>query len=80
MLWSMVGGCLVLRGMLHFRYLPVLYTKEMSKIKGVAEVGAVLLTMTDLTGISHCLCGMAVQRQTMALEVESIVLQGLCSH
>jgi hypothetical protein len=52
----------------------------MSKIKGVAEVGVVMLTMAELTEISHCLCGMAVQLQTMALEVELIVLQGLCSH
>nr|CAB3461861.1 unnamed protein product [Digitaria exilis] len=37
MLWSTVGGCLVLKGMLHFRYLPVLYIEEMSKINGVAE-------------------------------------------
>jgi hypothetical protein len=52
----------------------------MSKIKGVAEVGAVMLTMTDLIGISRCLCGMAVQLLTVALEVELIVSQGLCSH
>uniref|UniRef100_A0A0A9CN61 Uncharacterized protein n=1 Tax=Arundo donax TaxID=35708 RepID=A0A0A9CN61_ARUDO len=80
MQWSMVGGCLVLRGMLHFRYLPVLYIAEMSKTNGVAEVGGVMLTMMDLAAISHRLCRMAVQPRKMALQAELIMLQGCYSH
>jgi hypothetical protein len=75
----MVGGCLVLRGMLLFRYLPVLYIAEMSKTNGVAEVGGVLLTMMELRVISHHLGRMAVQPLTMAMWAVLRMFQGLCS-
>jgi uncharacterized protein YigE (DUF2233 family) len=61
MIWSMVAKCLVLRGMLHLRYLPVSYIAKMRKINGVAEVGDVMHIVMDLMVIFHHLGRMVVQ-------------------